>query len=391
MAHDPDRQAGYLRQTLSQGRRPVAFLLGAGCPASIKNGDEPLIPAVERLTEMIRTELNESENSGPWATLTGQLAADADIETILSHIRSLRAVAGDDEVRGLTGEALQELETAVCSAIAQAASCTLPSRNTPFHKVASWIGSTERLYAAEIFTPNYDLLIEQALEETHTPFFDGFVGTVRPFFDLHAIEADELPARWARLWKIHGSINWTLGSDRTVYRAAGTSPVDARMIYPSHLKYEQSRRMPYLAFLDRLRTFLRTPSAALITCGFSFRDEHLNEVILEGAEGNASATVFGLLHGELSHYANAVAIATTRSNLTILAADAAVIGTRCDAWATADEPPATSDEIAVRWSSTPAAESKMASSFMLGNFVQLGALLTDVMGKSLGPLPADAG
>ena len=389
MPHDPERQANYLRQTLSQGRRPVALLLGAGCPASVKNHGEPLIPAIGGLTEMVRSKMAASDRADSWAVLADQLAPDADIEVILNHVRSLRAVAGDDEVRGLKSTELESLEADVCSLIAEAASVRLTTRDSPFHKVASWIGSIERLYPAEVFTPNYDLLIEQAFEETHVPYFDGFVGTVNPFFDLHAIETDELPSRWARLWKIHGSINWALGEDRLIYRKMNITPSDARMIYPSHLKYEQSRRMPYLAFLDRLRVFLRAPSATLLTCGFSFRDEHLNEVLLEGAEGNPGAAVFGLLHGELSRYRNAIEIATTRPNLTILAADGGVIGTHRDAWLTAEDPPTTSDEIAVRWDK-PAA-SAAAPSFLLGDFTQFATLLTDVMGRSPEFVAGDAG
>ena len=107
------------------------------------------------------------------------------------------------------------------------------------------------------------------------------------------------------------------------------------MIYPSHLKYDQSRRMPYLAMLDRLKTFSRPPtrgvglgSPVLITCGYSFADDHLNEVLLDGLRGNPSAHCFALMYGDLSASERAVEYAERQSNLTVLAADGAVVGTR---------------------------------------------------------------
>jgi len=133
--------------------------------------------------------------------------------------------------------------------------------NTPYHHVTAWIGAISRLYPIQLFTTNYDLLAEQALEENRVPYFDGFVGTRDTFFDLQAMEQDALPTRWARLWKIHGSVNWTEDQDGKIHRRH--SPGSKQLIYPSHLKYDQSRRMPYLAMLDRLRTFLDPDSTVL--------------------------------------------------------------------------------------------------------------------------------
>lgn len=71
-----------------------------------------------------------------------------------------------------------------------------------------------------------------------------------------------IPARWTRLWKLHGSINWekneeTVNGNKVtrVVRVTREAAAGKVMIFPSHLKFEQSRRMPYLAMLDRLRAF----------------------------------------------------------------------------------------------------------------------------------------
>lgn len=119
------------------------------------------------------------------------------------------------------------------------------------------------------------------------------------------MENEELPVRWGRLWKVHGSVNWwRTNKDEVIRRDSVSSAADGerQMIYPSHLKYDQSRRMPYLAMLDRLRSFLARGQAVLVTSGYSFLDQHLNEVILHGLRSNPTAVCFGLLYGPRSNY-----------------------------------------------------------------------------------------
>lgn len=96
----------------------------------------------------------------------------------------------------------------VCSKIVQKLDVVLPGLETPYHRLCKWMRSIDRKVAVEIFTTNYDLLIEQALDDLEIPYFDGFVGSRRSFFDLRAVEDNLIPRHWSRLWKIHGSINW---------------------------------------------------------------------------------------------------------------------------------------------------------------------------------------
>ena len=114
------------------------------------------------------------------------------------------------------------------------------------------------------------------------------------------------------------------------------------MIFPSHLKYDQSRRMPYLAMLDRLKAFFRgslakTRSASgrqeedaprLIICGYSFLDDHLNEILLDGLRGNRNAQCFALMYSNLEDHPRVVQYAEKQANLSVLAKNGAVIGTR---------------------------------------------------------------
>jgi hypothetical protein len=207
--------------------------------------------------------------------------------------------------------------------------------------------------------------MEQALEVREVPYFDGFVGSHRPAFDLHAVEEDRLPDRWVRLWKLHGSVNWSMSSVGAVLRCPSTDPSDRTLIYPSHLKYDQSRRLPYLALLDRLRAFLRQPSAVLVSCGFSFRDAHINEVVGQALRANPTASVQALLYGSLAEYPEAVELACRTSNLSLLAHDAAVVGAQQDTWTSTNS----------------------AGTFTLGDFGAFGKLLLDLVGETAAPPP----
>lgn len=371
--HDPDRHTDYLRQCLRRDKAPIGFFLSAGCPVSIRipagsEGEtEPLIPDIAGMTAKVRETLLQGEDKAAFEALVASLPKDPppNVEDLLSRVRALSDVIGDGSFQDLKQTDLESLEQAITAQVSALTSVSLPERGTPYRTLAAWAGAIPRARSVEIFTTNYDLLMEQALEDVRVPYFDGFVGANNPFFDVAAIEQDEIPPRWVRLWKLHGSVNWRQRHG-VVTRVSGVERRDHALIHPSHLKYEQSRRMPYLAMIDRLRAFLRQPGAALIICGYSFSDEHLNEVIVEGLQGNQTAAAFGLLHGSLDRYPNAVAEARKRSNLSLLAADSAVVGTQSGDWESRE--PGTDKDLAT-------------APFPLGDFASLGDLMAEIIGR----------
>jgi hypothetical protein len=387
--HDPIRQVNYIQQVLCQNKKPVGFFLSAGCPFSIKNSKgEPLIPNIDELTKIISdTLLKEPKHKKIYSLILDHFKSDGkehfNIEDILSHTRALRHVAGKDTVRGLKSDELDEIDNIICKLIENIMTKRLPSKDTPYHKFASWIGATNRTRSIEIFTTNYDLLIEQAMEDKKVPYFDGFIGACNAFFDLYAIEEDILPIRWARLWKLHGSINWNMKEKGHVVRCQAED--GCRVIHPSHLKYDESRRMPYLAMIDRLRNFLRKPGATLIICGYSFRDEHVNSNILECLQGNPSAAVFTLAYGEIKEYPGAIKIGKIIPNFNLLAEDEAVIGTKQSSWTEKEGLAENPMKMAIEWiekekkGENPIVQAK----FKLGDFVKLGEFLEEIMGTEL--------
>lgn len=350
--HDVAQQARNLRQVLQDDKQRIGCFLGAGCPLGIYDAEGKasvvLIPAVVELTRRVADGLlvcdkakdSKSTYKVGWDALCAECkpadGTEPTVEDILTELRTLANRRGTAEILGMKKNELSNLDEKICALIAIEMRKPLPDYRCSYNRFASWIGGVHRDAPAEIFTPNYDLLFEQALEQHPLPHFDGFVGSREPWFDLASIEHDSIPARWTRLWKLHGSINWekseeTINGTKVtrVVRVTREAAAGKVMIFPSHLKYDQSRRMPYLAMLDRLRAFFHGKDAPrLVVCGYSFLDEHLNEVLLDGLRGNRNAQCFALMYGGLEQHPRVVEYASKQSNLTVLAFDGAVVGTR---------------------------------------------------------------
>jgi hypothetical protein len=394
--HDPIKHIKFLRQTLSQDKKPISFFISAGCPLAVKMPADqwPLIPDVANLTQYVTNELkSKTAEKNNYDKLIDEVIlselGENNIEDILSFVRGLKEVAIGNSVRGFTKEHLIELEKNICNKIATKLEVNLPNRDTPYHKLAQWI-SIDREKPIEVFTTNYDLLLEEALEDLAIPYFDGFVGSRQSFFDLRAVEDNLIPKHWTRLWKIHGSINWFQKENKDVYRSSLTKENgDSYLIYPSHLKYEQSRKMPYLALIDQLNRFIRQPNSLLIISGYSFNDQHLNDTIINALRANPNSMAIALLFDTLTYnnegvnverYPDAIKTAERRNNLALWSYDEAIIGTARGKWTIPleieDE-----DNLANCIQKIPSTEdSEEETHLKLGDFSMLGDFLQALIG-----------
>lgn len=386
--HNPDRFMVDLRQILSQGKKRIGLLLGAGAPVSVRiNGDgkldasgKPLIPDVARLTHIVVEDL-AAEDRAVIDTLLPELGDDPNIETILTRIRRLSQAIGSAEVHGLNASGYEALAQRICEKIGSIVASQLPEEPNAFTELISWIGGTQRHHPIEIFTPNYDLLLEEAFERARLPYFDGFTGSHKPFFDPTSISEDTLPPRWSRIWKIHGSLGWEAKPDAIIRTGNRTA---TQLIYPDHLKYDQIARQPYSALFERLRDFLTTPDTILICSGFSFFDAHISAVLDEALSANTHTAVLAFQFKALEEEKLAVKLALGRPNLSVYARDGAVIFGVKGKWKPGEPP--TEEWKSIRetfWQADEAGK----SNFVLGNFAKLARFLalaqaTDILPSS---------
>lgn len=358
-----------LRQILSQGRKRIGLLIGAGAPFSIRVDAEnrptdtgrPLIPGVDELTRIAIAGVAEQQATALKA-IQADIGTEANIETILSRIRLFQQALGTTTVNGLDGAAYGELAKAICTEIGKAVSADLPKERNAYTELVAWVSGTLRAHAVEVFTTNYDLLFEEAFERARAPYFDGFSGGSAPFFDPVTVASDDLPARWSRLWKLHGSIGWALESGAVV-RGKGRDAT--QLVYPDHLKYDLTQKQPYSALFERLKQFLLTPDTLLLATGFSFRDAHVCAILDEALAMNANSAVLAFQYRPLKEETPACRLALDRPNLTVYAADGAVIGGIPGMWRLGELPKNWGDIRASFWGSRKPGE---PPAFLLGDF-----------------------
>lgn len=362
-----------LRQILSQGRKRIGLLVGAGAPMSLRvsdtgalvsEGGRSLMPGVEALTTQAIEALAGQQKAAAEA-IRAELGAAANIESILTRIRLLQQALGPAQVHGLDSEGYKALGAEVCKKIGEVVGAPLPKERNAYTELVSWVSGTRRAHAVEIFTTNYDLLFEEAFERSRASYFDGFTGGHLPFFDPVSVASDDLPSRWSRLWKLHGSLGWALEGDSIV---RGRGRAASQLVYPDHLKYELTQKQPYSALFERLRQFLLTPDSILLTSGFSFRDAHICAVLDEALAMNANASVLAFQFMPLASEEPACKLAYERPNLSVYASDGAVIGGVKGAWRPGDPQKNWEDIRATFWGPRRQGEQ---SKFLLGDFALL--------------------
>lgn len=310
------------------------------------------------------------------------------IEDVLSCVRrKLQAVGKGDTLAGLNETELAELERVIRSTIAAQVNpdpTSFPPK-LPHEQFVRWIARMPRTHPVEIFTTNYDILIETALEAERVPSFDGFVGCHRPFFLHESLTRPESApgAAWARLWKIHGSINWRLDTVRGRPRVVRSDANgEGEMILPSHHKYDESRKQPYSALMERLGRVLDRDDAILFVSGYSFGDEHINAIIFDALETKRRPHVVALQFDDTEPATPLSERATRHLNLMVLGPRHAQIGGKRLPWRLAELRSASQVFDAFQLDQTAEGEQPSgAGKFLLGDFAKWAAFLGALTGQ----------
>ncbi len=166
---------------------------------------------------------------------------------------------------------------------------------------ASRTASRERL---NLFTTNYDRLVEFGCDLAGLRPLDRFVGALEPVFRASRLDVDlhynppgiRGEPRYLegvlRLGKIHGSLDWrfTEGQLRRVSLPFGASdnhpsvpesPSQGLMVYPNPAKDVETLQYPYAELFRDLSAALCRPNSALVTYGYGYGDDHINRVIAD--------------------------------------------------------------------------------------------------------------
>jgi hypothetical protein len=358
--HDPAQFAADVAAQQAASERRVRLFVGAGASAAAG------LPDLTELGRVVRATVRPSREA-----IVDGLFKDRDLEAVLTRIRRIIALlAADESFAGLTLEDASHLELAVTASIVETIANARPTSN-PYDGVASWLGRQRRHEPVEVFSLNYDLLLEHALDDAAVPVFDGFVGLTKAAFRADLVDAmsreDRLPAFVARIWKLHGSVNWMVekrGETRHIVRLGGPTSENVAAIYPSEEKYEASRRSPFVVLHDRLRRALDEPESVTLIAGYSFRDQHLNEVIFDAIRRNPRSSIVAFCHSGLPD--SAAQVASANGNFALAGELEAIWGTKKGTWG-GDPIPGVFED----------------GKFVLGSFPRLAAVLARDAGGSI--------
>jgi len=144
----------------------------------------------------------------------------------------------------------------------------------------------------KIFSTNYDLLIETISDLESIHCITGFEGTkLRLFnptnFDLELNfkstgQSSIFYNNVLHLYKLHGSIDWGIINLDGVNEIIQDSNIEeGAIIYPNSSKYSETLEMPYGEMFRRLNDNISQPQTVLFTIGYSFMDQHINQIILK--------------------------------------------------------------------------------------------------------------
>jgi SIR2-like domain len=160
-----------------------------------------------------------------------------------------------------------------------------------------------------IFTTNYDLLFELAASIVKIPIFNGFEGIAQRYFDIERIELtygkiksnrifEQFNEPHIKLIKLHGSTSWFKEGDNII-ESFNTAKTDDRcMILPKRTKVIETLESPYDKLFRYASSVIGKQCKFIVSCGYSYRDEHINDILFNSKLRENSIRVFALSKDE---------------------------------------------------------------------------------------------
>mgnify|MGYP000184109472 CR=1 FL=1 len=277
----------------------TCFLMGAGCSLCADK------PNIDGLTAKVKVKLSQPLQE-LLDDLKGAEGRPANVEDLINYLMRMRLLAGsrktpfpkeDWKVESIDDELLS-IQRAVVEGVGP------DWKPSPYHqRFLTRLVSSHPRKPVDIFSLNYDTVIEASLEFAKIRYTDGFVGSENAYFDDAVF--GQIPGSQAffRVYKLHGSINWVRDGDETVRRRPGSSlgGTPRAVVYPAEQKYLQTQYGVYEVLMRRFRDRVRDSDQnnKLVVLGYSFRDEHVNAAIEDGIRSlGSNLTVYAFVGPE---------------------------------------------------------------------------------------------
>lgn len=184
-------------------------------------------------------------------------------------------------------------------------SANLTRNKTFYHEkfVKKFLQRPLNLKRANVFTTNYDLAFEYAFDKLGVHYISGFSGFQKRTFKPETYEYDiffpgsttqgkvQKIEKVLKYFKIHGSLTWVkeIPTANNVYGISEVPIEQIRtsggyenlMIYPTTSKKSFTLDFPYSELFRQFSASISQSQSTLITFGYSFSDEHINDIIYQ--------------------------------------------------------------------------------------------------------------
>tara|TARA_R110000744_G_scaffold362356_2_gene470390 strand:+ start:104 stop:1384 length:1281 start_codon:yes stop_codon:yes gene_type:complete len=319
-----DDKAAIIQRQMAEilGAKNLSFLMGSGC-SSLRNGDDELgIPTMKFLAEEFQSLLAEAPAEGAAPVfvttelkteLNDKLGIDLSGNEVRGNLEQMMAIlinahqfckTSDMEALSAVAPLVESIIIGVKKYVLH--KCTTGSFSNGDESVVALYRRFYQSLATRarglappwVFSTNYDLFNERAMDRSSIHYSNGFSGTVERRFNpatyrlAQAEQLDISSRRWAaadgfvKFCKLHGSVNWVdENTGLFPIRESHTPPdpsTDRVMIYPTPSKQTASFGSPYSDMFREFQRQVVQDQSVLVILGFSFGDEHVNNIIFQG-------------------------------------------------------------------------------------------------------------
>ena len=319
------------RQAISEAMnaKNIAFLLGAGCSSLMRDKKELGIATMAPLAKEFCGETLDARAAGfygdppvvgvapaPWRLTKGELdyldalgidlAKDysRNLERLMEVLFAQRFVLRQSEnpalhpYRAVLDGIIKKVQDFLWTRVTQGAfategDTTVRDLYERFYK--KLVLRDRSLPRPWVFTTNYDHFSELAMDRLGIPYANGFSGVVERRFNpaifryALAEQLDVASRKWTAvdafvyLCKLHGSVTWT-EDDHGLFPIKEVWPPESSnqmLIYPTPAKQNSSLGSPYADLFREFQSRIVREQSVLITAGYAFGDEHLNNIIYQ--------------------------------------------------------------------------------------------------------------
>lgn len=274
------------------------FLIGAGCSSYKNDQDKELaIPTMKDLAKQFYGVNPDLKADSKHKAIE---LFPTNLEALINHFVSLGNIATSDKRKSTINNHIKTINKFIFEKVCDVPNCQqLLSLYKEFYMR---IIKKTRQVPINVYTTNYDLYNENALDELGFMYNNGFLGSAQRVFNPNSYnyvlvenlglsrDVWKSVSNFFNLYKIHGSINWIKEEkpetdtphilEKDIELIRERKRFDSLMIYPTPQKDRTTLMVPYSDLFRMMQNNLLKKNSVLITLGYSFSDEHINRIIL---------------------------------------------------------------------------------------------------------------